>query len=234
MTRLQIQWALSFLVAVGWLMPSGACANLTWASRTAEVTGDASKPVLEAHFAFTNTGQDTVEVRQVQSDCGCTTAALEKWKYAPGEKGEIIAKYTVGTHVGLQKKSILVITNDGTGPVTLTLLARIPEILRIVPTNANWMHAEPAQPKKIGLELLQSSPLDEIHVESTNPQVSVEVATLVKGRRYELLVTPASTAHYLYAKLNIRCRFGDEEKSYVAYATVRPDTGEATPRKRTR
>ena len=199
-----------------------AHAELTWAKKTVELRADARTTALEAKFHFTNTGKAAVDVRQIESSCGCTTAELEKRHYAPGESGDIVARYTVGNHVGLQNKTIEVFTNDHEEPTKLTLSVQIPEVLRIAPPYVVWKHAEDGKPKAITLEQMQDAPVDDITVQSSNTGMAVAMTTLVKGRKYRLDITPAQTAQTAFATLTIRCRYGDEEKTYRAYATVKP------------
>ena len=206
--------------------PPRAAAELTWAQKTVELNGDARAPVLEARFHFTNTGGGPVEIRNVESSCGCTTTALEKRTYKPGEDGEIVARYTVGAHTGLQRKTLLVLTDDGLPPTTLTLVAHIQEILRVTPTTVTWSHHEATAPKRISLELVQEMPFDEISVESSVPGVTATLVPITKGRKYNLMVAPAQTDSFLLARLMIHCRFGPEEKTFVAYATVKPATSD--------
>ena len=217
---------LVFLILALLAAVTQASAELTWAQKTVELTADARSPVLEAHFHFTNTGGGPVEIRNVESSCGCTTTALEKRTYKPGEDGEIVAKYTVGAHTGLQRKTLLVLTDDGLPPTTLTLVAHIQEILRVTPTAVTWSHHEATAPKRISLELVQDVPFDEISVESSVPGVAAKLIPLTKGRKYSLIVTPEQTDSFLLAKLTIHCRFGPEEKTFVAYATVKPAAGD--------
>lgn len=204
------------------LSPVIARAELTWTNKVAELKADARTTDLEAKFHFTNTGRQPVDVRQIESSCGCTTAELTQRHYAPGESGDIVARYTVGNHVGLQTKTIAVFTSDRESPTTLTLSVQIPEILRIAPPFVAWKHAEAAKPKIISLEQLQDAPVDDISVQSSNAGISVALQTLIKGRKYRLDVTPAQTAETTFATLTIRCRYGEEEKTYKAYATVKP------------
>ena len=213
-------------VLLGLLASQAAQAELTWAQHTIEVTGDAQSPVIDAHFHFTNTGSGPVEIRKVESSCGCTTTDLAKRTYQPEESGEIVAHYTVGAHTGLQRKTLLVITDDGCPATTLTLEAHIPEILRITPAMVTWSHNELTAPKDLTLDLLQATPLDDIVVESTSANIKTTLVAIAKGRKYTLVVTPKQTDRFLYSKLTIHCRFGSEEKTFVAYATVKPSTGE--------
>ncbi len=205
-----------------------ASAELTWAKKTVELKADAKSTVLEAKFHFTNTGSKAVDVRQIESSCGCTTAELEQRHYEPGASGDIVARYTVGSHVGLQTKTVAVFTSDREQPTMLTLAVQIPEILRITPTYVSWTHGEAAKAKSITLELLQDTPIADLAVQSSQAGMNVTMQTLVKGRKYRLDVTPVQTDQSAFATLNIHCQYGDEDKTFRAYATVKP--GEADGR----
>ena len=52
-----------------------------------------------------NEGQTAVTNESLKPSCGCTTAELEKKTYAPGEKGEVRARFDIGQRVGVQSKS---------------------------------------------------------------------------------------------------------------------------------
>ena len=52
------------------------------------------------------------------------------------------------------------------------------------------------------------------------------MVAVAKGQRYDLIVSPETTDRFLYAKLTIHCRFGTEQKLFVAYATVAPSPGD--------
>ena len=213
------RWLFALVLAV---LPVRVDAELTWAQKTVELKADARTTVLEAKFHFTNTGREAVDVRQIESSCGCTTAELAQRHYLPGESGDIIARYTVGSHVGQQNKTVAVFTNDRDTPTTLTLAVQIPEVMRINPPYVSWKHAEAGKPKAITLEQLQDTPIDDITVQSSSAAMNVTLQTLVKGRKYRLDVTPAQTTQTAFATITIRCRYGEEEKEYKAYATIKP------------
>src|SRR6516162_2908675 len=65
-----------------------------------------------AKYRFTNSGKESVKIENVKTSCGCTTAALKQTEYAPGESGEIEAKFTFGGRFGRQEKAILVSTSQ--------------------------------------------------------------------------------------------------------------------------
>ncbi len=212
------RWLLAMTVA----FVAPARAELTWKQQAAELRADAKSTVLEARFPFTNTGVVAVDITGVESSCGCTTATLEKRRYEPGESGEIVARYTVGTQVGAQKKTVQVETNDGRPPVVLTLNIQVPEVLRILPAFLQWKHGEPPSDKVITLEVVQDAPVKNLSAQSSAANFATDIKTLVPGRKYALTVRPQGTDQHQFSTLTIRCRFGEEEKVFRAYATVRP------------
>ena len=203
-----------------------AHAGLTWPQKTVEAKGDAQTTVVEVRFPFKNNGTTPVDITQVQSSCGCTTVALEKRHYAPGEGGEIVAQYTAGEHTGLQKKNVLVATNDGAEPVELTLAVQIPEVLRITPSFVTWKHNEAPTPKVVTVEMEQDSPLKDIDLQSSSAAVTAELKAITKGRKYQITVTPSQTDQNVFSTLTMRCKFGDTERVFRTYATVQPPAPE--------
>lgn len=199
-----------------------AHAELTWGQKTVELQATAGTEVLEAHFLFTNTGPAPVDIRQVESSCGCTTTELSERHYEPGKSGEIVARYTTAGHMGFQKKTIAVFTSSQPEPATLTLIVHIPEIMSIQPAFVTWAHDESTKPKVITLELLQDTPLKDIAVQSSNAAVGVALQPIVKDRKYLLTVTPAQTGQFVHAILTVHCLFGSKEQTFRTYATVQP------------
>ena len=213
---------LAMVATIGSGSVPAAHAELTWKQKTVELHADAKSTVLEARFPFTNTGDTPVDITGVESSCGCTTVALEKRHYEPRDSGEIVARYTLGVQVGETKKTVQVVTNDGQEPTILTLDIYIPEVVRIKPAFVTWKHGEPLTAKVITLEMLQDPPAKDVSAQSSAVNFVTEIKALVPGRRYELTVRPKSTDQQQFSTLAIQCRFGDEEKTFRAYATVRP------------
>ena len=207
-------------LAIGVVSPSRA--ELVWKQKAVELRADARSTVLEGRFPFTNAGGAPVDITQVESSCGCTVATLEKRHYEPHESGEIVAKYTLGAAIGAQQKTVQVTTNDGREPTVLTLNIQIPEVLRIKPAFLAWKHGETPAAKTITLEMLQDVPVKDISAQSSAAGFTTELKPLIPGKKYELAVRPVDTEQRQFSTLNIRCRFGEEDKTFRAYATVRP------------
>ena len=91
-------WCYRFLlgsILFGFCSVSNAL--ISW--NTTEVTQkvDPLTASVNAVFAFENIGDKAFTITEVKSSCGCTTAALGKKTYAPGESGEINAKFNIGS-----------------------------------------------------------------------------------------------------------------------------------------
>ena len=108
---------------------------------------------------FVNHGATPVDIRQIESSCGCTTTELAQRHYEPGQSGDIVAHYAVAGHMGAQKKTLAVWSSDHPdAATTLTLVVHIPEIARLQPAFVTWAHDEANKPKIITLEMLQDIP----------------------------------------------------------------------------
>lgn len=77
-------------------------------------------------FRFKNTGTGVLRIGEIGKDCGCTTFALDRTEYAPGQIGSLRVKYLSDTQLGPTTKQLTVPTNDPDNPeVTLALKATV-------------------------------------------------------------------------------------------------------------
>ena len=93
---------------MSWMLPLVAQAGLNFEATSLEVKAESGAAILTVKFPFKNTGDQKVTIFAAESDCGCTTAGLEKKDYAPGESGVITANFTIGNRNGPQVKQIRV------------------------------------------------------------------------------------------------------------------------------
>ena len=54
-----------------------------------------------ARYAFENTDASSVTVKSIAPACSCVTASTSKQSVASGERGEIVAKYSIGDRIVL-------------------------------------------------------------------------------------------------------------------------------------
>ena len=67
-------------------------------------------------FVFTNTGEEALIIKNVQSSCGCTIPKRPESAIQPGEKGEIQVKYDTN-RIGPFRKTITVTSNAENSPM---------------------------------------------------------------------------------------------------------------------
>jgi hypothetical protein len=83
-----------------------------------------SKNVCE--FKFTNTGGSLLKITEVSKSCGCTTYALAKEEYEPGESGTLKVEYNASTQPTSVNKTLFVSSNDEAKPkIELVIKAEI-------------------------------------------------------------------------------------------------------------
>lgn len=62
-------------------------------------------------FRFTNTGQEPLLIENAQGSCGCTVPDYPKEPIMPGDEGVIKVKYSPGTQIGAQTKTVAITSN---------------------------------------------------------------------------------------------------------------------------
>ncbi|MFM1850486.1 MAG: hypothetical protein RIS54_170 [Verrucomicrobiota bacterium] len=201
-------------------MPADAA--LTWKEQTLKLNAEAGADAITAVFAFTNTGDTTVTITDIKTDCGCTTAAPDKTSYAPGESGEIRTTFTIGNRVGRERKSMHVSTDDRPGePVKLTLDVTIPPLLTLTPRMVAWARGAAAEPQTIDLRLHPRSGSSSVAVAADGEGITHRLEQLTPTT-YRLHLTPSDTSHPAKVRFWVRVtRPGREPLSYIAFAQVR-------------
>jgi Protein of unknown function (DUF1573) len=84
---------------------------LKWEKQEQSFDAKVQDKEVTATYRFTNTGRQRVKIESVDTSCGCTTAALSKTDYSPGESGEITATFKFEGRTGRQEKAIMVATS---------------------------------------------------------------------------------------------------------------------------
>jgi hypothetical protein len=200
-----------------------ASAQLRWEKTTQSFERSPGDPAVEATYAFKNAGSAPVTITKLRSSCGCTAAKLEKRTYAPGETGEIAAKFTLGDRRGLHVVGVTVTTDDKSAePIQLVLRVNIADPLKVEPALVWWRVGAAAEPKVVQLTAEATRPVRIKSVTSTNPRISAKLQTATAGQRYSLTVRPADTASKEVAEIRVQTDFPpDAPRSYLIYARVK-------------
>jgi hypothetical protein len=74
--------------------------------------------VYPTSYPFTNAGNQPLIIESVKASCGCTVPTLAKYRYEPGESGQIDVVFDPKAMQGAKPKDITVISNSRDNPVT--------------------------------------------------------------------------------------------------------------------
>lgn len=198
--------------------------GLVWERKVIEAAADQGQPEdVKAEFVFRNAGSRPVTITDVETSCGCTTAAPNQRTYAPGEGGRISVSFAVGDRTGLQEKFITVITAGADEKAAdLLLRVNIREYVALEPRWVVWGLDEKPVEKTITCHALQAQAVTLGEVKSTHPALTVRVETLEAGRRYRLHFTPVSTAKYLDAIIPVKVEIaGKGVRTFNVYAYIK-------------
>ncbi len=178
---------------------------------------------IEVRFAFRNAGAGPVTIKTLRPSCGCTTAHLEKKTFAPGEAGEVVARFVFGDRRGPHRKTIEVRTDDAAAePVVLDLRVNIHDPLSIAPALVFWKRGEAGEAKTVQLTADAEQRVRIKSVVSSNPRVAAKLETIKAGEHYMVSVTPADTGQKESAEISVLTDFpADAPHTYVIHARVK-------------
>ena len=202
--------------------PPLARAALKWEQLRANLAPGPKEKSVEARFPFVNEGTTTVKIEAVKSSCGCTTASLDKKTYAPGEKGELRARFDIGQRRGPQLKTISVKIQDDPTPTILTLAVALAEPMRLKPALVVWEKGETCRAKTMAFSAPAGQPIRSVKVASSDPHMRATVETLKDGEDYAISVTPENTDAGGFATLTIDVELANTTQTLRAYAQVKP------------
>jgi hypothetical protein len=207
-----------------WLLTTiPATAQLTFEFREQTFRKKSADEKVEVTFPFKNATDGVIEIKSVTSSCGCTTPALQKKSYKPGESGEIRATFKFGHRMGRQVKYITVaygrpenVPNDRL-KLEVTIVA--PVLVR--PRLVFWKRNSEPVTRKISLELDPDLDLENVEVSSSNADFRTELSETKDGH-YELSVTPDTTTGKQSALIKIEASTADGQVKHTvsAYARV--------------
>jgi hypothetical protein len=144
-------------------------------------------------FIFTNTGDQLLEISDVQSSCGCTTATNWAKQIEPGKSGVIPVLFNSGGMAGPLTKNLWVVCNDtNQSPVTLRFSAMVWKLIDAIPTVAAFTFGPDFQTNQMRTIHLVSNLDEPVTLSSpvcTNREFEAELNTVLEGKEYVLTVT---------------------------------------------
>lgn len=146
---------------------------MTWDKTVFEAQVSVDQKTIEADFNFI-VGDEPVTISSLRSSCGCTTTALEKLKYEPGESGVIEVKFDLGSRVGRQKKYVFVeLAAPEERVIELEMDVYIPHIVKMEPRFVYWTKGESYREQEIKLQIDADEDVSIKNVTSDQEQLQV-------------------------------------------------------------
>lgn len=147
--------------------------------------------VVKYAYVFTNVGNALLEISNVQTTCGCTTAGDWSRKVEPGKTGSIPIEFNSANFSGQVGKSITVTCNDTSEPVVaLQIQGTIWRSIDVTPQYAILFVTAESPTNETTLRIVNNvdQPLTLSAPESANPAFAAELKTNQPGREFELIV----------------------------------------------
>jgi hypothetical protein len=190
--------------------------QLSWDTRQLDFHPKPEESVVKGEFPFTNIGKGPITITDVKTSCGCTTAALTKATYAPGEKGTIPTTFTIGDRTGLQQKQVVVRTDYPEEMfIQLTVRVFIPELLKLDPEIIRWPLNAKNDPRIFKLEAAAGQTIKVLGVRATDDRIFAKLKTLEAGKRYEVEVAVDGTAEPMRAFVRVETNYPPQKpKAY--------------------
>ena len=144
-------------------------------------------------FVFTNTGNATLEIKDVRPSCGCTTAAKWDRKVEPGKTGAIPLQFNSTGFSGDILKVARVLCNDpGQTNVALELKGKVWKPIDITPGTLFFrVYSETPTNLTDVVHIVnnRTEPIELSDLQCTNRAFHVELKPVKPGKEFELRVT---------------------------------------------
>lgn len=143
-------------------------------------------------YTFTNIGADTLEIKNVQPGCGCTTAGDWSRKVEPGKSGTIPIQFNSQNFNGPVTKFVTVTTSDPkSASIQLQLKGTIWNPIE-VSSQFVTLAVTPDNQHPTGQVTINNNleaPLHVWGIESNNKIFTAEVKTNTLGKNYQVMVS---------------------------------------------
>lgn len=157
-----------------------------------------SGELVKYSYAYTNGGDQALEVTHVQPSCGCTTAGEWTKKVEPGQTGNIPVQFNSANFNGQVFKTITVSCNDKAQPTTvLQLKGTIWKPIEISPPYAvlNIQPDAPSASTVVRIINNMAEPIALFAPEGNNPAYTATITTNQPGKEYQMTISTVPPLH---------------------------------------
>jgi hypothetical protein len=144
-----------------------------------------------ASYPFRNDTAAPVTITQAVPTCDCTTIALAKKTYAPGESGVLVVRFDPTGRSGTVSRTIDVETDEPGAPSQLLkLTAELPEVLSFTPRDLNWVAGEKPEAKSVDVLVNVPGGVELAAAWANQPDFKVELVTVAPRTHHRVKVPP--------------------------------------------
>jgi len=188
-------------------LPLVASGKLIFPERELELNAKPSDEKVSFVFSFSNGGENTVNIEDVNVSCSCLSAKTDRSSYAAGEKGQLVVVFAIGSFTGVQRKALTLVSrdvgsreNERTG---LLAILNIPDVITIEPELLQWSVGDKPEEKVFTLKVAHSNPVNIRKITCSREGFEFRVIEKEKGRQYEIRLKPQVTSTPLLGLLKI-------------------------------
>jgi hypothetical protein len=149
--------------------------------------------VVSHDFAFTNAGNQTLEIRDIDASCGCTTIGEWDHKVEPGKSGIIPLMLNTTELTGPTLKNIKLTCNDPSQPrLVLYMKVDVYKLVDARPKTASFAFGPDFQANQTRTIWITNNMEQAVTVRKpafTNDSFKAELNTIIDGSIFQLLVT---------------------------------------------
>lgn len=189
---------------------------------TINVPAPADAQEIRAAYKFTNTGDSPITILETRTECGCTSALLDKRHYGPKESGSITVVFDPGGRTGLQTKNIKVITDEDDHPIhELYLVTNLKSYVQIEPRLLVWKDGEKRDVKKITITAGPDQSISIEKAESMHGFTKIGFSELAPAKRFSIFVVPLDDKQSFSDSVTFLIRIKDVgRKAYSVFVKV--------------
>lgn len=162
-------------------------------------------------FKFSNEGTAPLEIRNIQSSCGCTAAVAGQKTIEPQGAGEIDVTFNSAGRSGSFQKSVRVVTNDPASPtVELKILGLIVTPLTVEPRHVNLGLVRAGSDAQAEVRLALSAYDKELRITQIEKTAHLEAQAIDpvvdrdKGASIRVRILDTAPAGFLNGRISIR------------------------------
>jgi len=190
------------LIGIWFAASAAALAKLEFEQTSLFVTPEKGAQTVSGDFKLTNTGDTPVNILEIITSCGCTTATLSRKRYEPKESGAITAIFTIGKREGRQSKAVVVRTDEAAAnEYLLKFETEIEPMVSVEPRAVFWKHDDPTKTKPIAIAYASAGQVKLVGAEAASGAFQVEIAASTDLSGSKVFVTPESTTKSVQGRL---------------------------------